>query len=180
MLECAVIAFTATATTRERENVSELACRAASLSDMKGIWDLVRGVADDIPVSIASDSDQERALSHLMECCSDNCSTVVYNMEKEIVGALLAERDLLDLALANKETINIRLTAAAAGHRDVAFKLLFDALISRGAPIYISLPTGEGQALAKILGEAGFSSALNDGKAELFKWEPPVEAKAAA
>jgi len=160
--------------------VSDLVCREASLSDMKSIWDLVRGVADDIPVPVASDADQERALSNLMECCSDNCSTVVYNTEKEIVGALLAERDLLDLALANKETINVRLTAAATGHRDAAFTLLFGALISRGAPIYISLPTGEGQALAPILGSVGFSSLQGDGKSELFKWEPPVEAKAAA
>jgi len=166
--------------TGERENVSELACREASLGDMKGIWDLLRGVADDIPVSIASDADQERALSNLMECCSDNCSAVVYNTEKEIVGALLAERDLLDLALANKETVNVRLTAAAAGHRDAAFTMLFGALISRGAPIYISLPAGEGQALAQVLGDAGFSSLPGEGKAELFKWEPPVEAKAAA
>jgi hypothetical protein len=161
--------------------VSELACREASLSDMKGIWDLLRGVAADVPVSIDSDADQERALSRLMECCSSNCSTVVLNEEKEIVGALLAERDLLDLALSNKETINVRLAAVASPHRDDSvFKMLFDPLISRAAPIYISLSTGEGQGLSKVLDASGFSMLPGGAKAEVFKWEPPVEAKETA
>jgi hypothetical protein len=116
-----------------------------------------------------------------MECCVSGRSGVVVNSNGKIVGVLLAQRDLLDWALANKETINVCLAAVGDNHRDSdAFKLLFDALISRGAPIFAAVAPDEKQRLADRLKDFGFSALPSDDKSTLYKWEPPAATPAAA
>lgn len=160
--------------------MTELVHREASLDDIGEIWSLLRETAADIPVALESDACQERALSRLMECCVSGRSGVVMNSDKKIVGALLAQRDLLDWAFANKETIDICAVAVAGDHRDSnAFKILFDALTSRGAPVYAAVGAKDGQSLADRLKDAGFAVLPGEATRVLYRWEPAAITQAA-
>lgn len=161
--------------------MSELAHRNASLSDLKGIWDLMRETAADVPVPVEGESDQERALTELMACCTTEYSPVVVDGKKNIVGALLAKRDLLDWGLRNVETINVSLAAVAPSYRDQGvFKILFDEITKCNAPVYIGVKAGEGQGLVAQLKASGFTLANTSADSETYKWEPaPAAAKAA-
>jgi hypothetical protein len=161
--------------------VSELVHREASLYDIEEIWALLRGVAADISFPLTSDSEQELALTRLMQCLSDERSSVVLGPEKKIIGVLLAQRDLLDLALAKKETIKVCLVAASDGpHRGEALSLLLKSLVSRGAPVYVSVSGAETLGLADALKANGFAQLAGEGAVSTYKWEPPVAAAQAA
>lgn len=152
--------------------MSDLAHRNASLSDMKDIWGLMRQAAADIPFPIESESDQERALTEIMECCTAEFSPIVVD-GKQIVGALLAKRDVLDWGLRNAETINVSVAAVSASHRDQGvFKMLFDEITKRNAPVYIGVKAGEGQGLTDQLKICGFSLANAGAQGEIYRWEP--------
>ena len=161
--------------------MSELVHRAASLYDIEEIWGLARDVAADISLPLASDAEQERALTRIMQCLSDERSWVVVGPEKKILGALLAQRDLLDLALAKKETINVCMVAVAQSPlRAEALNLLLKPLVSQGAPVYVGVSTADAQGLADALKENGFTPLRSEGGADIFKWEPPAPAAKAA
>ena len=93
--------------------MSELVHRGTSIFDMGEIWGLLREVAAEISLPLASAADQEHALTRIMQCLSDECSTIVIGPDRKIQGVLLAQRDLLDLALAKKETINVCFVAVS-------------------------------------------------------------------
>lgn len=160
--------------------MSDLAHRNASLSDMKDIWGLMRQAAAEIPLPVESESDQERALTEIMECCSAELSSIVVD-GKQIVGALLAKRDLLDWGFRNVKTINISVAAVSPSHRDQGvFKILFDEIIKCNAPVHIGLQAGEGQGLADQLKSCGFTLESSSGQGEIYKWEPAAVAAKAA
>lgn len=164
----------------EEKQVAELEHRNASLDDMKDLWALMRQTAADIPCPIESDSDQERALTEIMKCCTAEFSPVVLDGKRNVVGALLARRDELDWGLRNVETINVSLAAVSASHRgNGVFKSLIEAILKRNAPVYIEVKAGDAQGLATELKGCGFSLTKTDDGAELYKWEPAAEAKAA-
>jgi hypothetical protein len=54
--------------------MADLTRRAATLNDMKGIWTLVRQVAPDFPVDLATDAGQENILTEIMIGCSSELS----------------------------------------------------------------------------------------------------------
>ncbi|MGD9545316.1 MAG: hypothetical protein AB7F41_00145 [Methylocystis sp.] len=160
--------------------MADLAYRNASLDDMKELWTLMRQTAAEIPCSIESESDQERALTELMKCCTAEFSPVILDAKRNVVGALLARRDELDWGLRNAETINVSLATVSASHRENgAFKVLIEAILKRNAPVYVEVKAGESQGLAAELKGCGFSLMKEEGGAELYKWEPAAEAKAA-
>jgi len=161
--------------------VSELVHREASLFDIEEIWALLRSVAADISLPLASDAEQELALTRTMQCLSDERSTVVVGPEKNILGVLLAQRDLLDLALAKKETINVCIVAVSQTPlRREVLSLLLESLISRGAPVYVGVASSDTQGLADALKESGFTQLRSEGNADIYKWEPPASAAKAA
>jgi hypothetical protein len=51
--------------------------------------------------------------------------------------------------------------------------------LKRNAPVYVEVKPGETQGLAAELKGCGFSLTKTEDGAELYKWEPVVEAKAA-
>lgn len=160
--------------------MADLTYRNVSLDDMKELWGLIRETAADIPCSIESETDQERALTEIMKCCTAEFSPIVIDEKRRIVGALLARRDELDWGLRNVETINVLLAVASASDRERGvFKMLIDALLKRNAPVYVRVNSGEAQGLTAALKGCGFSVANTEEGAELFKWEPTAEAKAA-
>jgi hypothetical protein len=161
--------------------VSELVHRGASLSDIEDIWGLLRDVAADISLPLASDAEQELALTRIMQCLSDECSTVVVGPENNILGVLLAQRDLLDLALARKETINVCIVAVSQTPlRREVLSLLLESLVSRGASVYAGVASSDTQGLADALKENGFTQLQSEGNADIYKWEAPAsDAKAA-
>jgi hypothetical protein len=147
---------------------------------MKDLWALMRLTAADIPCPIESESDQERALTEIMKCCTAEFSPVILDAKRNVVGALLARRDELDWGLRNTETLNVSLAAVSADHRGSgAFKVLIEAILKRNAPVYVEVKAGEGQGLATELKGCGFALSKSEDGAELYKWEPAAEAKAA-
>jgi hypothetical protein len=160
--------------------VADLAHRNASLDDMRDLWTFMRQTAADIPCSIESESDQERALTEIMKCCTAEFSPIVFDAKRNVVGALLARRDELDWGLRNAETINVLLAVVSAIHREQGvFKVLIEAILKRNAPVYVEVKAGEAQGLAAELKGCGFSLAKTEDGAEFYKWEPTEEAKAA-
>jgi hypothetical protein len=159
--------------------VADLAYRSASLDDMGALWALMKQTAADIPCSIESASEQERALTEIMKCCTAELSPVVLDAKRHVVGALLARRDELDWGLRNAETINVSLAAVSASHRENgAFKVLIETILKRNAPVYVDVKVGEGQGLTAELKACGFSLTKSEEGAELYKWEPAAKAEA--
>ncbi|RTL79383.1 MAG: hypothetical protein EKK29_21610 [Hyphomicrobiales bacterium] len=160
--------------------MANLTQKNASLDDMRGLWALMRQTAADIPCSIDSESDQQRALAENMKCCTAEFSPLVLDAKRNLVGALLARRDELDWGLRNAETINLSLAAVSAAHREHGvFKMLIEAILKRNAPVYVEVKAGEAQGLAAELKGCGFFLTKAEDGAELYKWEPAIEAKAA-
>lgn len=161
--------------------MSELVHRGASLFDIGDIWGLLRDVAAEISLPLASDAEQELALTRIMQCLSDECSTIVIGPDRKVQGVLLAQRDLLDLALAKKETINVCFVAVApTPQRKEVLNLLLGSLISRGAPAYVAVATSDTQGLADALKEKGFTQLESEGNADIYRLEPPAPAAKAA
>jgi GNAT superfamily N-acetyltransferase len=153
--------------------VADLTHRSASLDDMRDLWILMRDVAADIPYSIESESDQERALTEIMECCTGEFSPLVVDDKATVVGALLAKRDLLDWGLRNTESINVSLAAVSSSHRGQGvFKMLLEQIMKRNAPVFIGVKSGDNQGLVGELKGCGFSLANAGEQGELYKWEP--------
>lgn len=160
--------------------MADLAHRNASLDDMKDLWALMRQTAADIPCSIESESDQERALTEIMKCCTAEFSPVVLDAKRNVVGALLARRDEFDWGLRNAEKINVSMATVSESYREHGvFKVLIDAILTRNAPVCIEVKAGEAQGLAAALEGSGFSLAETKEGANLYKWEPATESKAA-
>jgi len=159
--------------------VAELTHRTASLDDIEGIWCFLKQTASDVAVRLETEIDQEKALTELMACCAGPYSPIVVDGGKNVVGALLAKRDLLDWGVRNVETINVSLAAVAPEHRDQGvFEKLFAEIVKRNAPVYISVKPGEPQGLADRLKSSGFQLAVAGEHGEIYKWEPaPSEAK---
>ena len=161
--------------------MSELIQRAASLADMGDIWGLLREVAAEISLPLSTDAEQELALTRIMQCLSDECSTIVIGPDKKVQGVLLAQRDLLDLALAKKETINVCFVAVSqTPERGEVLKLLLGSLVSRGAAAYVAVATSDTQGLADALKEQGFTQLPSEGNADIYRLEPPASAAKAA
>ena len=159
----------------------ERAQRTASLNDIEKIWNLVKLVADDVPISLASEADQEKALTELMECCTGPHSPIALD-GADVIGVVLAKRDLLDWGLSNVESLNISLAAVSPSHRDqgVLKSLLSELVQANNAPIYVGVKAGDAQGLPDELKSCGFSLAASGEKGELYKWAPvAAEAKAA-
>jgi len=155
--------------------VAELAQRNASLDDLRDLWSLLRQTSADLPCSIDTQSDQERALTEIMKCCTAEFSPLVIDDKHAIVGALLAKRDELDWVTRNAETINVSLAAVSPGHRDRGvFELLLEKIFERKAPVYIEVKAGDAQGLTAALEGRGFSLANSDEGCKLYKWEPPA------
>lgn len=161
--------------------MSELIHKEASLYDIEEIWGLLKDVAADMSLPLASAEEQERALTRVMQCLSDERSWVVRGPERKILGALLAQRDLLDLAIAKKETINVCMVAVSqTPQRREVLNLLLGSLTSRGVPAYVVVATADTQGLGDALKEAGFTQLQSEGNADIYKWEPPAAAAKAA
>lgn len=161
--------------------MSELIQRGASLADMGDIWGLLREVAAEISLPLSTDAEQELALTRIMQCLSDECSTIVIGPDKKVQGVLLAQRDLLDLALAKKETINVCFVAVSqTPERGEVLKLLLGSLVSRGAAAYVAVATSDTQGLADALKEQGFTQLPSEGNADIYRLEPPASAAKAA
>ncbi len=161
--------------------MSEFVHKEASLFDIEGIWGLLREVAAEISLPLASEAEQELALTRLMQCLSDECSTVVIGPENKVQGVLLAQRDLLDLALAGKETVNVCIVAVSqTPQRREVLDLLLASLMTRGAPAYVGVATSDTQGLADALKEKGFTQLQSEGAADIYQWEPQASAAKAA
>lgn len=159
--------------------MADLAHRSASLDDMRGLWALMRQTAADIPCSIESEDEQERALTEIMKCCAAAFSPIVLDEKRNVVGALLARRDELDWGLRNAEAINVSMATVSASHRECGvFKMLIEAILKRNAPVYVEVKAGEAQGLAAALKDCGFALARAEEGAELYKWEPASKSKA--
>jgi len=160
--------------------VIEHAQRTASLNDIEKIWTLIKLVADDVPISLASEAEQEKALTELMECCTGPHSPIALD-GADVVGVVLAKRDLLDWGLRNVESFNISLAAVSPAHRGKGvLKSLLSELLQANAPIYIGVKAADAQGLPDELKSCGFSLAASGEQGELYKWEPAAaEAKAA-
>jgi hypothetical protein len=155
--------------------MSDLTQRAASLSDIKDIWGLMRQSAGDIPLAVESEAEQEKVLTEIMACCTAGMSPIVVDSKKEIVGALLAKRDQFDWGFRNIETINVAYAAVATTHQDQGvLKTLVEEIVKRNVPIYVGVQSGNKHGLVGELESAGFSrqAEISSGLGDVYKWEP--------
>ena len=156
--------------------MAELTRRVASLSDVQGIWGLLRQVAADIPFKLEDELEQETLLSELVACCTSGLSPVLVDNEKGIVGALLARRDQFEWGFRNSEAIHVAYVAVAPAVReDKVLPALLGELKEKKVPLLASVKSGEQSGFASALGELGFThevKALN-GWGDLYQWTPP-------
>lgn len=156
--------------------MAELTRRMASLSDVQGIWGLLRQVAADIPFKLEDELEQESVLSELMACCTSGLSPVLVDDEKGIVGALLARRDQFEWGFRNGETIHVAYAAVAPAVReDKVLPALLGELQDRKVPLLASVKSGEQLGFAAVLGELGFVHEVEaeSGWGDLYQWAPP-------
>lgn len=158
--------------------MSDLTQRAASLSDLKDIWGLMKQTASDITFALENEAEQEKILTEVMACCTTGMSPIVVNSNKEVVGALLAKRDEFDWGFRNVETINVAYAAVADGVQDQGvLKTLVEEIMKRKVPVYVGVKTGNKHGLAGELESAGFARQEDDksGWGDLYKWEPAAQ-----
>lgn len=155
--------------------MAELTRRMASLSDVQGIWGLLRQAAADVPFNVDDEGDQETLLSELVACCTSGLSPVVVDNEKGIVGALLARRDTFEWGFRNSEAIHVAYAAVApTAKEDKVLPALLGELQGKKVPLLASVKSGEQLGFAAALGELGFThevKALN-GWGDLYQWTP--------
>jgi ribosomal protein S18 acetylase RimI-like enzyme len=161
----------------QEQVMAELNNRAASLSDIKDIWGLMRQVATDVPFDVESEAAQENILTEVMACCTAGLSPVSIGADDKIVGALLLRRDDFDWGFRNGEALHISYAAVAPTHRDEGvLKALVSEVQQRRVPLYISIKSGNQSGLAGTVKELGFvheSKASNEW-GDLYKWQPPA------
>lgn len=156
--------------------MAELTRRMASLSDVQGIWGLLRQVAADVPFKLEDELEQESLLSELMACCTSGLSPVLVDHEKGIVGALLARRDTFEWGFRNSEAIHVAYAAVAPAVReDKVLPTLLGELQEKKVPLLASVKTGEQLGFATVLGELGFVHEIKAGNGwgDLYQWNPP-------
>lgn len=156
--------------------MAELTRRMASLSDVQGLWGLLRQAAAAVPFNAEDEADQETLLSELVACCTSGLSLVVVDHEKGIVGALLARRDTFEWGFRNSEAIHVTYAAVApAAKGEEVLPALLGELQGRKVPLLASVKSGEQLGFAAALGGLGFThevKALN-GWGDLYQWTPP-------
>src|SRR5262245_10964977 len=124
--------------------MAEVTQRAATLTDMKSIWALVRRTAADFPVDLATDAGQEYMLSEIMVGCGSELSSVAVGKDKAIVGAVLARRDENEWGLWNGNVIHVTHAAVDPGHKDQGIlQSMFSALQAKKLPIHASVKSGD-------------------------------------
>lgn len=156
--------------------MSELTRRMASLSDLQGIWGLLRQVSADIPFKLEDELEQEVILSELMACCTSGLSPVLVDDQKGIVGALLARRDDFEWGFRNSEAIHVAYAAVAPGAREEnVLPALLEQLQDRNVPLLASVKSGEQLGFASALGDLGFTHEVKaeSGWGDLYQWNPP-------
>ncbi|MDI4664475.1 hypothetical protein K9U40_09080 [Xanthobacter autotrophicus] len=156
--------------------MAELTRRMASLSDVQGIWGLLRQVSPEIPFKLEDDLEQESLLSELMACCTSGLSPVLVDNEKGIVGALLARRDDFEWCFRNSEAIHVAYAAVAPAVReDKVLPALLGELQEKKVPLLASVKSGEQLGFAAALGELGFTheAKAESGWGDLYQWTPP-------
>ena len=155
--------------------MTELTQRAATLEDVKDIWDLIKTAATDIPFDLESEAAQESILSELMACCTSGLSPVAVE-NQTVVGALLVRRDDFEWGFRNGDAVHIAYAAADAGHRDVLSRLVAD-VQERKAPVFASVKSGNGLGLSELLEKLGFAHdcKAESGWGDLYKWQPTAQ-----
>ena len=157
--------------------MAELTRRMASLSDVQGIWGLLRQASSDIPFKVEDEREQESLLSELVACCTSGLSPVLVDNEKGIVGALLARRDDFEWCFRNSEAIHVAYAAVAPAVRDAkVLPTLLGELQGKKVPLLASVKSGEQAGFAAALGELGFTheAKAESGWGDLYQWTPPA------
>lgn len=155
--------------------MAELTQRAASLSDLKDIWGLMRQTAGDIPFDLASEAAQESILSEIMACCTSGLSPVAISNNKEVVGALLVRRDDFEWGFTNGNALHFVYAAIAPSCREEGvLNALVCALLERNVRVFASVKSGNNLGLAQELENLGFSHECKaaSGWGDLYKWQP--------
>lgn len=162
--------------------MGEVTQRAASLSDLKDVWGLVRQVAGDIPFDPQSEAGQENMLTELMCCCTSGLSPIAVGDDKSLVGALLARRDDFEWGFRNANVIHVAYAAVAPDQRDKGLlKSLLAKVQEQKVPVLVSVKSGEKLGLADQLKALGFAHECKaaSGWGDLYKWQPPTNGAAA-
>ncbi len=155
--------------------MDELTQRAASLGDLKDIWDLLRQVAAGIPFDLESEAAQENMLTELMACCTSGLSPVAVGKDKTIVGALLVRRDDFEWGFRNGDAVHVSYAAIAPSHRDQGvLRALVAEIQERKVPVFASVKSGNQLGLADELKALGFAHecAAESGWGDLYRWQP--------
>ncbi len=132
--------------------------RTASLSDLPGIWRLMKETATDIPFDLASETAQESLLTELMACCTSGLSPVAVGDDKAIIGALLVRRDDFEWGFRNSNAVHVSYAAVAPSHRDRGIlRELVAEVQGRNVPVFASVKSGGQLGLAGDLEALGFA-----------------------
>jgi hypothetical protein len=156
--------------------MTEVKHRAASLSDLKDIWGLVKNVSGEIPFDAGSEAAQESVLSELMRCCTSDMSPVAVGDGKSIVGALLVRRDDFEWGFCNSEAVHVSYAAVAPSYRDKGvLAALLAEVQERKVPVLVSVKSGNQLGLVDELKKLGFAHecTAESGWGDLYKWNPP-------
>jgi hypothetical protein len=155
--------------------MAELTQRAASLSDLKDIWGLMRQAAADIPFDLESEAAQENILTEIMACCTSGLSPIAVGADKEIIGALLVRRDDFEWGFRNSDAVHVAYAAIASGRQDQGIlRTLVAKIQERRVPVFASVKCGNQSELADELGKLGFihKCTAASGWGDLYKWQP--------
>jgi hypothetical protein len=159
--------------------MAEVTQRAATITDMKGIWTLVRQAAADVPVDLTTDAGQEYMLTEIMIGCTSELSPVTVGKDKAIVGVLLARRDENEWGLWNANIIHVTHAAVAPSHKDQGLlQSMVTGLQGKKLSIHASVKAGDKSGLTDVLKALGFELAVSaaDGSGDLYVWDPPAAA----
>lgn len=155
--------------------MAELTQRAATLTDMKDIWGMLRQTAASIPLNLESEAAQENILTELMACCTSGLSPVAVGKDKEIVGALLVRRDDFEWGFRNGGAVHVSYAAIAPGHREQGvLRGLVEEVQGRKVPVFASVKSGNQIGLAEELEKLGFAHECTaaSGWGDLYRWQP--------
>jgi hypothetical protein len=149
--------------------------RAASLEDIKGVWDLMRQVATDIPFDLTSEVVQENILTEVMACCTSGLSPIYLGADKSIVGALLVRRDDFEWGFINGPALHMAYAPIVAEQRDKGvLQALMADVQGHKVPVFASVKSDDKLGLAEELVKLGFAHECTaaSGWGNLYKWEP--------
>ena len=155
--------------------MADLKQRAATLGDLKDIWDLLRRTANEIPFDLESEPNQENMLTELMACCTSGLSPIVFEGNKAIIGALLVRRDDFDWGFRNGDAVHVSYAAIAPSHRDQGILAsLVTEIQGRKVPVLASVKNGNQLGFADELIKLGFEHECTaaSGWGDLYKWQP--------